>query len=159
MSSEPRSLYQYFQTVLDGLRSLLKNSPYFNGDLRELQLQWRNDLPDRGANKHHGKFKVDPRCYPPHIEIEEEVTWTPRPGILLERGFFRYEWGYKDGEQAESFPRHAFNSAHSNHSNLGHHYHAGGPGQPLNKIGINHPETDPNLPEFYFDWLKKHVEP
>jgi hypothetical protein len=48
---------------------------------------------------------------------------------------------------------------HPSHSSLGHHYHAGGPGQPLSKLGVSYPETDPDLLKFYFYWLKQHVEP
>lgn len=157
MPPRPKNLYQYFQVVLDGVRSLLKGSPHFNGNLRELQLQWRENLPTRQAKRHRCTFKTNPREYPPRIEIEEAIIWNPEPGILVKRSLFRYEWGYKDGELAQKFPRHAFNSADHNHPQ--HHYHACGPGRPLCELGIRFPENDLNLLESYLDWLKNHVTP
>lgn len=147
------TLRAYFKIVAALIRKFLLDSPSLHESTTDLFQGWMEDirnLPRDAALKHSFEFTVEDHIYPPRLVIAEEVEIRP---AQLQRSHFRYEWGYESGEKAESFPRHAFHSADSEHPE--HHFHKNRRRHPLSSIGITAPESHPCLCEEFIEWLKR----
>jgi len=148
----------YFYKIATSIRKFLLDSEYITGEFYPLFQNWIEKIRGLPQGKPaRQEFNVPTENYPPRLEIVEEVSVKPARPAGIERTYFRYEWGYDNGEKAAQFPRHAFHSADDQHPE--HHFHQNGTTDSLVSININDPDLHPNLVEEFFDWLKKYVTP